>query len=917
MKLNPFSKEKPHQLKKDTPEKIQTLKNNKVRVFDDAEDLSKKGVTLNDYGQMVLEDIKADLNRERISDSKKNKEDTTWNKQNFSRAINNAEGGMEAWEKDVFDIENKIQALNNEFNELDTNPTTDPDELERINERMEEITEERERADKDLAEAKNFVTIKKAEKLGLERMKYAKENPVAIDNVYGEHTGKDGTKSGEQRRKGSAEKSQARINFENALKNVGDLQTQYLTAYESHFKNMSPRKLKLNRMLENLGIRQGDKVKALKTEREKYESAKAGLLENLKNDLMKSRTIERPDGTKLKKEGLHPDQAERVAAKYVEKVLNIESINRENAKLETAKNEAFKDEIAKEQAAAKELENATRMEKIGLYFKRNWKFKVAMLGVGLTTTAVTGGVAGLYLLRRVAGMIGGLAGAEVGKKLGSGAGEALYGEKGHFGAKKFDAITTEYLEGKISTTEYEKRLEKMGLNKKRVKAVLAIAGGFGGGLGLSSVEAHFAGPVHATDVGASLVEKGEVPDETTPETEDGIRQYQPLEVNDVHDGFNEAAHVKHVDQPTTESAHAASMEHSDNIEETTEVVQEKTNSSENAFEYTAKEGDGGIRMVRGMQAILKAKFPDMDSAPQTVQDFVNADAEQLNIDEKILVYKNGVAFSGRIDPGDKLVFDANTNKLEIISAKGDIISTLEDGNATTDEVFTGKMLEEHSNSSAGETTGMTDLEKLDGLNNGTQHVNVIKYYNPEDLMQMSDDTQPLVTDDTNMFTGGEPEIDENGNQVTTTLSNSTETPDSFNFDNSNYDGDIVAMAERYGVNKLPAIAQENFFHDYDNTVRLIFATDANDQRVLDPYESPSLWDTYKTESYKEIVTTLDQKIDTNGMESLSIVELGIYKYLHPVETAETVGKIHILEDISLRSPDMSLRDIIAVVERNS
>jgi len=131
-------------------------------------------------------------------------------------------------------------------------------------------------------------------------------------------------------------------------------------------------------------------------------------------------------------------------------------------------------------------------------------------------------------------------------------------------------------------------------------------------------------------------------------------------------------------------------------------------------------------------------------------------------------------------------------------------------------------------------------------------------------------------------------------------------------DTLGYDPDVVVIAEQYAQNLSPEL-QANFLHEYDTAVKNIFSTDIHGDYIQNPYEVPSLWDAYKGESFSSIMNTLETKENAGGIATLTKFEKGLYDYLH----TGSATKLDVIDRIAVGAPGIKLKDVMAIIEKNS
>ncbi|MBP6912189.1 MAG: hypothetical protein KBB88_03255 [Candidatus Pacebacteria bacterium] len=513
---------------------------------------------------------------------------------------------------------------------------------------MEDIEEEQKSIKNEIDRLKTLADI---EHTGLENLTN-KKTVFSTPNLYGVHTDKDGTLSGEQRLAGKARKSQARLAFEQQLQTVGVIQSQYLESYKNHFEGKSLINLKYNSVLEGLGIRSKDKVKALKKERLAYQKAKDSLIADLKYELT------------VYQDFTH-DQAERIAKKYIDKVLTIENINNEEKKVAFLRKESIDNRLeADAQKKQRDYETARGVKKAKLWLDRN---KVRIAGkVASGSIALLSGVgAGAWALRAVAGSFGGYYGGKLGRNIGQKLGKKYFNNQS---GRKVEKIIASYSEGHISISEYQKKLEKLGLNANRVTALCAIAGGVGGALEGAKLEGfgydiaqhyiHADAPVYHQEVRGSLHEHHAI----------------------THDQRVSAGHT------TTESPDVPN----DTLENPDPSLLEQDGDKLNTLTVTVKDGKGLISMFQDAHDRFTAEYVhdgEIDaSAPEGVKSFLakspvewaqesggydmSADATGGNGLESILVQKGAT-------------LDIDTHTGSIIFHNGADTQIIEDGDIST------------------------------------------------------------------------------------------------------------------------------------------------------------------------------------------------------------------------------------------
>ncbi len=551
---------------------------------------------------------------------------------------------------------------------------------------MEEIEEQQKSIKNKVDRLKTLANI---EHTGLENLTN-KKPAFSTSNLYGIHTGKDGTRSGEQRLPGKTRKSQARLDFEQQLQSVGVIQSQYLESYKNHFEGKSLINLKYNSVLEGLGIRSKDKVNALKKERLAYEKAKDSLIKNLKYELT------------VYQDFTH-DQAERIAKKYIDKVLTIENINNEEKKVAFLRKESIDNRLeADAQKKQRDYETARGVKKAKLWLDRN---KVRIAGkVASGSIALLSGVgAGAWALRAVAGSFGGYYGGKLGRNIGQKLGKKYFNNQS---GRKVEKIIASYSEGHISISEYQKKLEKLGLNANRVTALCAIAGGVGGALEGAKLEGfgydiaqhyiHADAPVDPTEPEKLVFPKPEdSPTEHAMSPDDEEKFLDKIRHSHYHQDERGALHENHtstddqrvsVGHSTTEAPDVPN----DTLENPDPSLLEQYGDKLNTLTVTVKNGKGLISMFQDAHDKFTAEYVhdgEIDAnAPEGVKSFlakspvewaqesggydISADATGGNGLESILVQKGAT-------------LDIDTHTGSIIFHNGADTQIIEDGDVST------------------------------------------------------------------------------------------------------------------------------------------------------------------------------------------------------------------------------------------
>lgn len=799
--------------------------------------------------------------------------------------------------------------------------TTEEETLMRhLENRIDELAQQQESMERER-------TILLAEARGVDALANKKTEPLTKD-IYSAHTLADGTRTGEQRHRG-AQKSEARLNFEKKLADVGKLQEEYLAAYDAHFQTMSYGGKKWNTILEGFGIRSKDKVRALKKERVAFRDAQTSLTEDLKRNLIEDR-------------GFTKDQAERVAKKYVEKVLTIDNVSYEQQKLLVAREKAFQEVTDKAAALEEKRKNANFLGKVAIYFKQNWELKLASKTIGATIALGSGVGAGAWLLRSLAGMAGGYMGGKWGRILGQKIGKKLFNKEG---GRQVENITEKYIEGKISITEYQKRLEQLGLRANAVAALVGTAGAIGGGMGATIIEGAAVEGAH--DALHTLHEhqhRNDLSPEEMADAQKILNEAREQALSDAQGGMSvedqekliqniHEEHVKsllHKEHADTQSPETTATSNSVSETPITNATPDATTTpapqpSHDIVIAVAEKGDGYIKLTEQLQEKLRAQYPDTDHAPQAVQDFLNKKAEAFTVEEKMLVYKDGTATSGMVHPGDKLTLDPDTGRIEIISKDGHVVSVLEDGDQATVETYTGTMGTEKTieptpePSDSGATidpTGEPEPARLSASDTAT-----------------APDVVPIETDGAKAIeaTATNPtdniERDEFGNPVTLESLNSTDasttvpdthtseqvTPESvfadaaethaLLVDTTGYNPNAIAIAERY-VYDLDAVQQKAFLDTYTSSVNTIFGYTVEGDYLENGFDNDSLWKFVYNKSLLDFKTAAEGMLERG--EKLSVPAQNLYNHFYSNSTYDN------MQSIMEPAPGLTIQNALAL-----
>ncbi len=785
-----------------------------------------------------------------------------------------------------------------------------------------------------LAHIENEIKIESTDILGVHRLAN-KETPRFVANIYSEHTqtttvNKESlndagenisftTRTGEQRtgtktnKEGKevslAQKSEARLNFEKQLAEVGAAQAQYLEAYKNHFAGLSTGKLRQNAILESLGLRKADHARALKNERTQYEQAKASLTENLKRDLIEGR-------------GFAVDQAERVAKKYIEKVLTIENVKQAESQVTTLRTELVDTRLADEAKKKEQNYNTAKgMKKFGLWIDRN-KLKLGGKAVSATIALASGLGAGAWALRAVAGMVGGQLGTKAGKFLGEKLGKKLFNSDAD--SKHVENITNKYLEGKISITDYQKKLEALGLNANKVTALLMIAGGAGGALGGTALEGF--GYTHLQPMVADVQKDIHEGIKGVHKLQGLTREYETSEPEPVETpaadvgqseptlwermnpkrwfGNDDETFFGDKDTPTenaspvvledntdsstaTEESESAASESTQGetvatSDSTKPTVQETEQvSTGNTIEVSAEKGDGYIRLVEKMQAKLEAKYPNIEDAPPGAQALLAKDATQFSIEEKMLVYTDGKASSGIVHPGYRLTFNEETGQMLVLDKDGDLVATIEDGIKGTDEVYTGAMDTPHASEATEAPESNPETPAQPETLSSSEAVVV-----PSGEVAERDELGNIVTTDGTDVKTTESSASENKASITGSekqnaadVFQSAPGDNTLEVDTEGYDDSVVAMAKKY-VGAFPPENQQKFLDTYTSLVNKIFAYDVEGKVLTSGFEDLSLWDSFKGKSLATFNAAYTANISEGNAVNTTAQELHNYLYVN-------------------------------------
>ena len=887
-------------------------------------DLKEKNVALNDYDTMIHKNLRETFKEDRLRDQKKQKKVTAKKVAAASEIVTKNTDKAAFLEKQLEVVDGIRESIQEEYmTYLNKKSITAEEEalMQHLEDRIDELAQQQE-------SMKRERTILLAEAQGVGALAN-KKTEALTQNIYGQHdqtltVNKEllnnkgeklsyTTKTGEQRmgtrisKEGKevslAQKSEARLNFEKRLADVGKLQEEYLAAYDTHFSRMSYGEKKWNTFLEGFGIRSKDKVRALKKERDAFRDAQTSLTEGLKRDLIEGR-------------GFAKDQAERVAKKYVEKILTIDNVSYEQQKLLTAREKAFQEVTDKAAALEEKRKNANFLGKVAIYFKQNWELKLASKTIGATIALGSGVGAGAWLLRSLAGMAGGYMGGKWGRVLGQKIGKKLFNKEG---GRQVENITEKYIEGKISITEYQKRLEQLGLRANAVAALVGTAGAIGGGMGATIVEgAAVEGANNALHSIHEYQHRDDLSPEELADAQKMLDEVREQALHDAQGGMSVEDQEKLIQNMHEE--YTKSLQYQNETPETnslpeTQVTTPALQPSHDIVTAVAQKGDGYIKLTEQLQEKLRAQYPDTDHAPQAVQDFLNKKAEAFTVEEKMLVYKDGTATSGRVHPGDKLTLDPNTGRIEILSKDGHVVSILEDGKTDTTEVYSGAMgtakgiHHEHAIIQDEAPTDNTSLDTLEGTSPrmdastidgvqetsapsldgsfvpGEEHAELDEFGNPVDIHSLDESgdngdsgTTPTEAPQKTAVVGQEKVPAESVFEQSTKLAINTE----------NYHPDVVAIAEKY-VADLDPTQQENFLNVYTATINKIFGYTPEGEYLESGFESGSLWNAIHDGSLKNFKIAAESALGKGT--PLSVPAKNLYDYLYGSSTYSDIRAI--------------------------
>lgn len=744
---------------------------------------------------------------------------------------------------------------------------------------MLELENEMEDIEKKQVDIKNAIAHLKAlediEYRGLEKLTHAKPG-FSTSDLYSKHTGKDGTATGEQRQHGKAQKSQARLLFEHHLETVGARQSEYLEAYKNYFAGKSIASLKWNTLLEGLGVRSKDKVKALEKQRRAYENEKDSLIQELKYDLVEH-------------QGYATDQAERIAKKYIQKVLTIENISKEEEKIANLRKGSIDDVLASHAQQKEEKYNhAQGVEKAILWLERN---KVRIGGKVLSgSIALFSGVgAGAWALRAIAGGFGGYYGGKLGRMVGQKLGKKFFNTAS---GPKVEKIIALYTQGRISISQYQRKLKRLGLNANRVTALCAIAGGVGGALGGAKLEGIGYDVLHQSSSSDSLpIEENsekefhripkDDPQEHAMSPQDEKEFLDKVRHSYYHQEEREGLHEQHTINDEQRSSSDTLIKDETVTEGPDTVLATPETDPLTTLTITVKEGKGLISLFQDAHNKLSAEYihdgsVDVD-APEGVKNFlskspvqwaqesggynVSADASGGNGLESILVQKGATL---EIDTHTGSIVFHNGADTQIIE-DGDVstpVTTLEgkfmDTNHSVDTHHTSPPTHatidrEGSPSIESSDTSITAGKSIKIIRNySLDHASASEHYSGTSIPNVEHvDPKSVFSENTDTAVSNVTSQEENFNDLTSTLA------ETFSIHNAEaYSEYMKNIFTAFHIYDLDVIAQEQFARTYTAVVDNLFGYDLPTGEHVSGFES-NTWFNIKGASLAGIFKTID------------------------------------------------------------
>ena len=353
----------------------------------------------------------------------------------------------------------------------------------------------------------------------------------------------------------------------------------------------------------------------------------------------------------------------------------------------------------KEIAAARQMNGAEKtLRSMGAWYMRQPRAVKYAIGAGIGL-AITGGAGvGLYAARKVFTVVGGAAGAALGKWTGNKIVNRFLGENKRNAEAKKVLQEGSALRGSDSSADRNDIIkllsaeDRIARAEKIVKTVSVVGGAvLGGAGGLALDHAIFTGvpnvaePVHSASVGHAEV----APADTT-----ATYAEHPVDSSSVSPEDTTSTHFAPVTQeaPVPQGVSASVVQETAapqgspiGIEHATPATPAEVPAHVEPVSVTVGNGQGSISMFQSLKNELLEKYPNPSEAPESAQHILNSDAESLA--KEYGFYKPGsIDESALLEKGSTLGFNDHGDL--VFSQDGTTVTPL-----THESAFSGKFID--------------------------------------------------------------------------------------------------------------------------------------------------------------------------------------------------------------------------------